>query len=181
MSVLVTELKRILSGLAQQYSGDHIPPRKKLQALGIDSRTTASSSEFDQSLHFPRRIGLIAHEDNVDACLNYVIQSCHEHHATIDLLLSDDSDAQHLAEMQQHIEDKGFRCQKIRLGKDQVNGLTTYVDNHPTLKFIVATQEDSLARTMLSDVIPRQHERFPVPIVTIPEPATLEARRRSAA
>ena len=170
MKRLTEELKRVLSGLACQDAGEFLTMQDKLEVLGYASATGAESAAIRKSA--PKRtatyrIGLVSDGRGLGAPLEYAIEAAKRQHARIDLLTHGTFDARNLDALKKRVMAERLECQVIRLGVEPVEDIVGYICNHPSLVFLVAMPDDSAARVLVEEVIPRRGGRIPVPLVLI--------------
>jgi len=183
MSKLSDDLKRMLAGLACQDAGEFLPMQQKMEML-VTRTATAPVAESSRPGSVPRqvtrRIALVSDGRGVGAPLDYAMEAALRQGARVDLLVHGTFDARNLDAMTGRLGAAGIPVQVIRLGMDTVEDIATYICNHPSLIFVVAMPDDSAARTLVEDVIPRRGGRVPVPLVLI-EAGRHQARKSLSA
>jgi len=183
MSKLSDDLKRMLAGLACQEAGEFLPMQQKMAMLATE-RTDPVAADSRPVRAVPRpathRIALISDGRGLGAPLDYAMEAALRQGARVDLLVHGTFDARSLDAMTGRLGASGIPFQVIRLGVDTVEDIATYICNHPSLIFLVAMPDDSAARTLVEEVIPRRGGRMPVPLVLI-EPGSHAARKSLSA
>ncbi len=170
MSKLSDDLKRMLAGLACQDAGEFLPMQQKMEIL-VTEPAAAPAAEGGPSGAAPRqathRIALVSDGRGLGAPLDYAMDAALRQGARVDLLVHGTFDARGLDAMTGRLGANRIPFQVIRLGMDTVEDIATYICNHPSLIFVVAMPDDSAARTLVEEVIPRRGGRVPVPLVLI--------------
>jgi len=162
--------KNLLSGLGSQYAGEFLSMDEKMKTLGavIEKQDQPSSP----SLHLVKkpgaqRIALISDGRGLGAPLNYVIETCLRQNARIELLIHGPVDMINISVLENHIYEAGIDCQRTQFGVNAVEDITDYISNQSALIFVVAMPDDSVAKALIEDVIPKRYNRLLVPMVLI--------------
>jgi len=184
MRKLNTHLKRILSGLAHQDAGEFLSMHDKMKIVGCGSETreqqsTAAAQMARRSVS--KRIAFISDGSGFGAPLNYAIDASLRQDAQIDLLFHDVTDLASISALENQVREAGRDCQCIQLGVTAVDSITEYIGNHSSLVFLVAMLDDSTARVLMEEVMPKCGSRIPVPLVLIEDQALARPHKQSAA
>lgn len=184
MAKLSDDLKRILSGLAQQDAGEFLSMHDKMRVLGIGTETRVKPSSPPRSIAKKQaihRIALISDGRGVGAPLDYVIDACSRQDAKIDLLIHGAVDTAKISLLENQIRAAGLDHQCIQLGMKPVDNIIDYICNHPSLIFLVAMPDDDAAKVLIEEVIPKRGGRIPVPLVLIENRSSARPAEQSAA
>jgi len=184
MKKLNSDLKRILSGLAHQDAGEYLSMHDKMKVVGYGSETrkrqiTAAPQMARRPV--PKRIAFISDGSGFGTPLNYAIDASLRQNAQIDLLVHDVTDMASISALENKVREAGRDCQRIQLGVSAVDSIVEYIGNHPTLVFLVAMLDDSTARVLMEEVMPKCGSRIPVPLVLIEDQASARPHKQSAA
>jgi hypothetical protein len=172
MKKLSDNLKQMLAGLAYQDAGEFLTQREKMKALGYATERQerpSASLEGVRKIPATRRIALISNGRGLGAPLTYVLDACQRQDAEVDLLIHGTTDAENISALERRIKEAGLMCHRIQLGTQPLDGVLSYVRNHPALTFMVAMPDDDVAKSLLEEVIPGKGGRMPVPLVLIEE------------
>lgn len=184
MKKLSDSMKRILSGLAYQDAGEFLPMRQKMMVLGTgpDTRQKSTAPRLT-AVREPasQRIGLISDGRGLAAPLDYAIDACTRHSATLDLLIHGAVDAANLSALDYRLRGAGVGYHRIQLGTNPIQHITDYVCNHPSVIFLLARTDDSAAKVLVEKVMPRRGGLVPVPLVFIHDQSSTRAGKQSAA
>ena len=184
MKRLTDDLKRVLAGLAHQDAGEFLSAHDKMKELGIGSETRANPSPPPREPVIKpatRRIALIMDGREVGASLDYAIESCLRQNAKIDLLIHGAVDTANIYLLENQIRSAGIENHRIPLGGGAVDDIVSYIENHPSLIFLIAKPDDIAATEIIEEVIPRHGGRIPVPLVLIGNQTPTRQTEQSAA
>ena len=184
MKGLSDALKKMLTGLAHQDAGEFLSAHEKMEILGYGAETRKELSKASQKTvkrPVSKRIALISDGRGVGAPLDYAIDACLRQDARIDLLIHGAIDAKSISLLEQQIQQAGLDFQRIRLGINVVDDIVEYIHSQPSLIFLVAMPDDTAARVLIEEVIPRHGGRVPVPLVLIEEKSARPSVQKSAA
>lgn len=184
--MLSESLKRILNGLAQQDAGEYLPMNDKLEALGMGAETRVATRAVAPprnatTMPSAHRIALISDGRGAGAPLDYVIDASSRQGAKIDLLIHGTVDTADISTLEKQILAAGIDYHLIQLGVQPIEDIADYICNHPSLIFLVAMPDDSVARTLVEEVIPQRGGRVPVPLVLIEDRDSSRQTEQSAA
>lgn len=177
MSKLTPTLKKMLSGLACQDLGDYLPFDQKLTALGANlSQEVAAEAVGNATVQrvqstSHQRIALVTDGADVDAALEFAFDACLRHDASLDLVMPrHDRPRERLGKnLAARGRRRGIVTRLIPLATDEIQQLTEYVRNHPTLVYLVTTPGNELARQFMEQMLPARRNRLTVPLVMIGE------------
>ncbi len=182
MKKLSDDLKRMLTGLAHQDVGEFLPMRDKMKALGYGQENREKPLKvLTKSATTSKRIAFISDGRGLGTPLDYAIDACLRQDARIDLLFHGSMDAHSVSMLEKRVQQAGLAYQSITLGKKTVDCILDYIYNHPSLIFLVSMPDDTAAKTLIEDVIPKRGGRIHVPLVLIEEHKPDEVHKRSAA
>ena len=174
MKKLGKNLKRMLSGLAYQDAGDYLSMHEKMKVLGYDVDTDADQARRTEP-HLSavvrpvssRRIALLSDGRGLAASLNYAIEACLRQEASLDLLLYGAIDMDCIVALEKMLSVAGIDYRRIQIGVNVIEYITDYIQQQPSLIYLVATPEDTVARVLAEDVMPKSLGRMRVPLVLI--------------
>ena len=184
MKGLSDALKKMLTGLAHQDAGEFLSAHEKMEILGYGPETREKPSEVSRKMvkrPVTKRIALITDGRGLGAPLDYAIDACLRQDAQIDLLVHGAVDTKSISLLEKQVKQAGLDCQHIRLGVNVIDDIVEYIYSQPSLIFLVAMPDDTAARTLIEEVIPRHGGRVPVPLVLIEEKPVATSVRQSAA
>jgi hypothetical protein len=183
MTKLTDDLKRMLASLALQDAGEYLPLSQKIGHFGFQDQAQKSTPMTQPSHTKPatRRVGLIIGATGLGAPIDYALDICSKQGAKIDLLVHSYTDAVVLATLQNKIKSDGFDCHVIQLGSSPVEAICSYVNNHPSLIFLVSTSDNPSAKALIEDITPNQKSRIHAPVVLIENKTTVLHSEQSAA
>ena len=184
MKGLSDALKKMLTGLAHQDAGEFLSAHEKMEILGYGPETGKELSKApEKTVKRPvsKRIAVISDGRGFGAPLAYAIDACLRQDARIDLLFHGAIDTKSISLLEQQIQQAGLECQRIRLGVNVVDDIVDYIHSQPTLIFLVAMPDDTAARVLIEEVIPRHGGRVPVPLVLIEEKSASPSVQKTAA
>ncbi len=184
MKGLSDALKKMLAGLAHQDAGEFLSAHEKMEILGYGPETREKPSEVSRKMvkrPVTKRIALITDGRGLGAPLDYAIDACLRQDAQIDLLVHGAVDTKSISLLEKQVKQAGLDCQHIRLGVNVIDDIVEYIYSQPSLIFLVAMPDDTAARTLIEEVIPRHGGRVPVPLVLIEEKPVAPSVRQSAA
>lgn len=184
MKSLSDALKKMLASQAHQDAGEFLSAHEKMEILGYGPETREKPSAVSRkTLKRPvtKRIALISDGRRLGAPLDYAIDACLRQDARIDLLVHGAVDTKSISLLEKQIQQAGLDCQNIRLGVNIVDDIVEYIYSQPSLIFLVAMPDDTAARILIEEVIPRHGGRIPVPLVLIEEKPAAPSIRQSAA
>ena len=176
MKRLNRDLKRMLTGLVFQDVTDFSPMNEKIQLLALGPQ--AGQRRPAQQ---PRRIALLCDGSDQGAAVGYTIDAGLRQAAQIDLLIHGAADTERMSALENQVRAAGLVCRGIRLERDAVISFDAYLNHQLSLIFVVAMPDDSVARILIEEVLPRRRRRIPVPLVLISEQPATRARNQSAA
>jgi len=184
MKSLSNTLKKMLAGLAHQDAGEYLSAHEKMEILGYAQEPRKRSSEVYRNAAarpVSKRIALISDGRGFGAPLDYTIDACLRQDAQIDLLVHGAIDTKSISSLEKQIQQAGLDCRHVRLGVHVVDDIVEYIYHQPSLIFLVAMPDDTAARVLIEEVIPRHGGRIPVPLVLIEEKPTRTSVQKSAA
>ncbi|MBL3528132.1 MAG: hypothetical protein JMN27_11720 [gamma proteobacterium endosymbiont of Lamellibrachia anaximandri] len=184
MKILSDDLKKILSGLANQDAGEFLSMREKMKVLGYGPETREKPQVAKRkAVKGPviKRIALISDGRGLGTPLDYAIEACQGQNAQIDLLVHGAVDTMNISALESRIQQAGLGCQRIQLGANAVANLTDYICNHPSLIFLVSMPDDSAIKVLMEEIIPNRGSRLPVPLVLIEDRSKARPSKQSAA
>ena len=184
MKGLSDTLKKMLAGLAHQDASEFLSTHEKMEILGYGPETRKNPSEVSQKMvkrPVTKRIALITDGRGLGAPLDYAIDACLRQDAQIDLLVHGAVDTKSISLLEKQVKQAGLDCQHIRLGVNVIDDIVEYIYSQPSLIFLVAMPDDTAARILIEEVIPRHGGRVPVPLVLIEEKPVATSVRQSAA
>jgi hypothetical protein len=184
MRKLSNSLKRILTGLAYQDAGEFLSTRDKMNVLGDTEEQAARTwkkSRIRNGRSNTRRIALITDGKGIGAALNYAIDVSQRQGAQIDLLIHGAVDVERISTMEKQIRAADVICNRIQLYAQAIEDLLRYITEHSSLMFLVASPDDSTARLLVEDIIPRRRSRITVPLVLIDDQSLANAQALTAA
>jgi len=170
MKKLSSDLKRALAALAHQDACDYLSMHDKMKVIGYGSE--AEKQSFD-SLHLvsnsfaKKRIAMISDGRGMGSPLDYAIDASKRQNADIDLLLHDEFDKSEISIIESHIREAGLQCQRIQLAENSIDKIIEYISRHPSLIFVVGMPDDSIARTLMEEIIPSPDHHIAIPLVLI--------------
>lgn len=173
--------KRFLSGLGSQYAGEFLSMDDKMKILGY--ATEKQSQPSSPSLRLVKktgaqRIALISDGRGLGAPLDYVIETCLRQNARIDLLIHGPVDMINISVLENRIYEAGIDCQRTQFGVNAVEDIADYIRNQSSLIFVVAMPDDSVAKALIEDVIPKRYNRLLVPMVLIEDHTSVLSSKR---
>ncbi|MET0069683.1 MAG: hypothetical protein ABW096_06550 [Candidatus Thiodiazotropha sp.] len=184
MFKLNDDLKRILSGLAYQDTGEYMTTRSKMELLGIGpEQPDAATPPPLKMVKKPvaRRIAFISDGRGHGAPLDYAIETCSRMEAKIDLLIHDSADEADIALLEEQITSADLHCQTVLLGANPVEEIINYIQHQPSIASIVAMPDDDTARTIMDEIVSGRGGSMPVPLVLIEDRSTTPSAKQSAA
>jgi hypothetical protein len=183
MSKLTEDLKRILSGLAQQDAGEFLTMRDKMGVLGIGTEANKGPASHPPARvnKTTRRIALVTDGRGLGAPLDYVLESCTRQEAKIDLLIHGMAKPSSLSMLEKRIQTAGLECHRVQLGVTPSDDILDYIHNHPSLMFLVAIPDDYAVKPLIEELIPKRGGRVPVPVVLIEEREPAHIHSKSVA
>lgn len=186
MRKLSNSLKRILTGLAYQDAGEFLSMKDKINLLGDTETQAAKTKTWQKSANRnntskTRRIALITDGRGIGAALDYAIDVGQRQGAQIDLLIHGAVDIERISSMEKQIRAADVICNRIQLYTQAIEDLFNYITEHSCLMFLVASPDDSAARLLVEDVIPRRRSRITVPLVLIDDHSLANAQTLTAA
>jgi hypothetical protein len=128
-----------------------------------------------------RHIALITDGTGIGAALNYTIGVSQRHGAQIDLLIHGAVDVECISDMEKQTHAADIICHQIQLYARAIEDLLKYVTENSSLMFLVASPDDSAARLLVEEVIPRRRTRMTVPLVLIDDHSFANAQTLNAA
>ena len=186
MKKLSEHLKRALNALAYQDAAEFLSTRDKLDVLGYGNKKTKHPlipSQNPQQIEAPKRVALMADGRDNGIPLDYAIDACKRQgkNTQLDILLHDKVNTRAKNTFEKHIKQTGLNYQIIQLGKNSVEGLISYIRNHPALIFLISMPDDEVARELIEEVMPKSGERIQVPVVLIEGTTSATYQNKSAA
>jgi hypothetical protein len=183
MKKLSDDLKRILTGLAYQDAGEFLSMRDKMKTLGgeLENRPRPTPSRNTTRKSSTHCIAFISDGRGIGAPLAYAIEACSRLEAKLDLLIHGTTDTANICAIEREISAAGIGHQRIQLGTLPTSGITSYIDSHPSLGFLVALQDDPAVKAFLEASSGRQRAHMATPLVLIEDRPTTRLTRRSAA
>ena len=182
--ILSDHLKRILNGLAQQDAGEFLSMHEKMKVLGMGAESPSKPHSRPQNIvQEPaiQHIAFISDGRGIGAPLDYVIDSCSRQGSKIDLLIHGTTDMANISALENRIRAAGIQHRSIELGTKPVDDIADYIFNQPSLIFLVAMPDDTAAKVLIEEVIPRYGRRIPVPLVLIEDRSGSHQTKLSAA
>ncbi len=171
MTKLSDEIKRALSALAYQDAGEHLTTRDKIELLGDGSESQITAESEKRSVSNPaasnKRIALLIDGSNSESAVTYAIETATRLEVKIDLLTHSVTDDEIYKELDQRISDAGILSRRIPLANEKYDGILSYLNTTPALIFLIASVNDTIAKTLAEEVIPKQISIVPVPLVLI--------------
>ena len=119
-----------------------------------------SNNTANQSIITPKHIAFISNGEGMNAPLDYKIESSQRLNAQIDLLIQAAADLDKIAAVKKVID---------------------YVVKQSSLIFIIATPVDTVAKTLLEEVSPKDNNRIHVPFVLIKDEIVTSTLEQTAA
>lgn len=191
MKKLSNTIKKALTALAYQHTGEFLPMQDKLDILGVGKlpahqKRSAAQRSVIESIQRPRqqkKIALVFDGNLVTATLQYAIDSCHrqEKTAQIDLLIHGSPTVAQISAVEQQITDAGIPVTRIDLSQNKLVDSLTYLRQQSSLISIVAPANDALVTRIVEEILPKSNERLAVPLVLVGGEIDTETRRQSAA
>ncbi len=186
MKNLSDDIKRALNALAFQDAADFLSTRDKMEVMGYGNKKTKHPvipRQKTQKIELPKRIALMAGERSIDAPLDYAIDACKRQgkNTHIDILLHHSVNAETTLSLEKRIKQAGLEYQLIQLGESSVEGLISYLRNHPSLIFLISLPDDEVVRVLIEEIMPKSGERIQVPVVLIEGRPPVSFRTQSAA
>ena len=193
MAKLSKDLKRMLTGLAYQNAGDYLSTSEKMKVLNGNSKQPITASEIKPAASphsnvshkiktraASKRIAFISNGDGIHEPLDFAIDSCKMQNAQIDLLIHHAADMEKLSALKKKINNAGIRFQHIQIEDNTNDSIINYIANQPSLIFLVALPDDSVAKALVDEVSSRHGNRIHTPLVLIKNQAA-GALKQSAA
>jgi hypothetical protein len=171
MTKLSDDIKRALSALAYQDAGEFLTTRDKIELLGDTSESQIIAEPAKRSITKPavsnKRIALLIDGSNSKSAVTYAIETASRLEVKIDLLTHSVTDDQTYKELDQRISDAGILSRRVPLVNEKYDGILSYLNANPALIFLIASVNDTIAKTLAEEVIPNQISIVPVPLVLI--------------
>jgi len=184
MKSFANDLKKIFTGFAHEHAADYLTIQQKIQLLGAEDETIEPETEVKAALATPKiaakHIAIVTDGRGLDAPLDYAIEASNNQYTQIDLLIHGAMDMQKISAMEKRIRQAGLACRRIHLGANAIEHLMTYVRSQPSLLFMVAKPDDSVARNLLFKASAKGIHRMYIPLVLI-EDGNNELSAESAA
>jgi len=204
MAKLSDDLKRMLAGLAYQHAGEFLSTSEKMKVLNGNSQTSkiSSQSKAMTTLHeaksssveiakfatrqssnivTTKHIAFISNGEGINAPLDYAIESSQRQNAQIDLLIHDADDPNMVTALENKIRAAGVHFQRIQIKDNAVEKVVDYVVKQSSLIFIIATPVDTVAKTLIEEVSPKDNNHIHVPFVLIKDEITPNTLEQTAA
>ena len=184
MKKLTSDLKRALAALAHQDAGEFLSMNDKMNVIGYGN---GSENKLPGSPHLlpnnvvKKRIALLCDRRDLNFPIEYAIDACMRQNADIDLLLHGEFDRSSISVIESHIREAGIQSQRIQLGDNATIKVIEYISKQPSLIFMAATPDSSIARVLMEEIIPSPEQRIAIPLVLIDEKRTAESAKQSAA
>ncbi|MCB1851273.1 MAG: hypothetical protein KDI83_10940 [Gammaproteobacteria bacterium] len=138
-----------------------LPTKERNTAIFADSgpsvaRTTSS-----------RRIAFISDGRGAGVPLGYAIDACSRQQAKIDLMIHGTTDRADIAALENQIRMAGLDHYYFQLGTKPVDDIIHYIRNQPALILLVAIPDDTAAKALIEEAIPKRAGLMPVPLVLV--------------
>jgi hypothetical protein len=171
MTKLSDEIKRALSALAYQDAGEFLTTRDKIELLGDSTESQIIAEPAKRSATNPalsnKRIALLTDGSNSEAAFTYAIETAIRLEVKIDLLTHSVMHDETHKELDQRISDVGIFSRRVPLVNEKYDGILSYLNANPALIFLIASVNDTIAKTLAEEVFPNQLCKVPVPLVLI--------------
>lgn len=171
MTKLSDEIKRALSSLAFQDAGEFLTTRDKIELLGDCAESQIIAEPAKRSAPSPaasnKRIALLIDGSNSRSALAYAIETAARLDVKIDLLTHGVTGDETCKELEKQISEAGILSRRIPLKSEGQDGILSYLDTNPALIFLIAGVNDTIAKTLAEEVMPKQESIVPVPLVLI--------------
>ena len=189
MTKLSEDLKKMLTGLAYQDSGDFLSIREKMKVLGNDSENPGKPNTPAHTLETriggtraaTKHIAFISNGSGLGAPLDYAIDACLRQNAQIDLLILGSAGSENTSALEKKLKNSGVSYQRIQLEVTAVNSIINYIAKHPSLLYLIAMPDDDVARVLIEEVLPGRRRRIQIPVVLIEDQTIARLPKQSAA
>lgn len=184
MKKLSKDLKRALAALAHQDAGEFLSMNDKMKSIGYGNNSenkSPGSPHLISNSFVKKRIALLSDGRDLNFPIEYAIDACKRQNADIDLLLHGEFDRSSISVIESHIRKAGIQSQRIQFGDNATIKIIEYISKQPSLIFMAATPDNSIARVLMEEILPSPEQRFAIPLVLIDEKRTAEPAKQSAA
>ncbi|MDH5485094.1 MAG: hypothetical protein OEY43_07675 [Gammaproteobacteria bacterium] len=183
MKKLKTDLKRMLTALAMEDSGDFLTRKKKRELLG-DSLAHPSHGESIKTVDLQHRlqqtskadaqvqVAVLFNGEQVEGVIDYALNTPHITHAKIDILAYGQSPelSKQTEQLCQRLQQAGRATQVSFLQGDMTKLYQDYRNHSPALRFMLAADNDLLAHEIINNTAYHSTTRAHVPLVLIQNP-----------